>query len=318
MKRSIIKGILIFILQFALLFSLFPISAVSAAADDLLVSGITTPSEANGTYSLAGTYSGYDYWSLTVGATTYVIYNDVYTTGGTLRYWSLDTDFNDEGAGAVLFYSSSASTSSPPTGLSWSTDTGVGSLNVAMGTPAPEIAVLGNGNTISDGSTTISSGNFTNIGSASTSGGTAFRTFTINNSGSAALTLSGVSPYVTISGTNAANFTVTTAPAQSIAAPTGSTSFVITFTPSFEGYHNAVVTINSNDPDDESVYTFNIQGYGFVAQSVVVSGMTEPTAANGTYLHQGVINNFQYWKHQTQNYYLYSDLYSGGEYWNIR
>jgi 2-keto-3-deoxy-6-phosphogluconate aldolase len=289
-----------------------------AFAQNLNVSGITTPSEANGIYTLAGTYSGYNYWSLTVGATTYVIYNDVYSTsGGTERYWNLDTNFDDEGTGNVLFYSSNSTTVSPPVGLSWGADAGVGSLTITAGVPASDIAVLGDGNAITDGNTTISSPNFTNIGSASISGGTASRIFTIRNTGSAALTLSGSSPYVTISGTNASSFTVTAAPAQSIAASTGTTTFTITFTPSSQGYHNAVVTINSNDPDDESVYTFNIQGYGFVAQSVVLSGITEPAAANGTYIHQGVINNFQYWKHQTLNYYLYFDVYSGGGYWDI-
>jgi LPXTG-site transpeptidase (sortase) family protein len=314
MKRTLIKVILILSLFLSPIFT----STASAAAGDLIVSGITTPLEANGTYTLAGTRpDGYNYWSLTAGSTTYVIYNDPYTFTGGSRYWNLDTDFNDEAPSNVLFYSSTSSTEPTPTGLSWKPDAGVGPLTVTSWTPTPNIAVLGNGNAIDDGSTTISSANFTNIGSASTSGGTASRIFTINNTGSAALTLSGSSPYVTISGTNASNFSVTAAPAQSIAASTGTTTFTITFTPSFEGYHNAVVTINNNDPDDEGIYTFNIQGYGFVARSVIVSGITEPSAANGTYLHQGVINNSQYWKHQTLDYYLYFDIYNGVGYWDI-
>jgi hypothetical protein len=312
MKRSFIKILILLSLLLSPIFAL----VAPAAAVDLYVSGITTPSTANGTYTPAGTYSGYNYWLLTVGPTTYFIYNDTYGTG-TDRYWNLDTDFNDEGTLSVLFYSSSPSTSSPPSGLSWSPDGGVGSLTVTSGTPAPDIAVLGNGTAIIDGSTTISSANFTNIGSASISGGTAARTFAINNTGSAALTLFGSIPYVTISGTNASSFSVTTIPAQSIAASTGTTTFAITFAPSSEGYHNAVVTINNNDPDAEGVYTFNIQGYGFVAQSVIISGITEPAAANGTYLHQGMLNNFQYWKHQNLNHYLYFDTYTGGGYWNI-
>jgi hypothetical protein len=312
MKRSLIKILILLCLLLSPILTL----VAPAAAVDLYVSGITTPSTANGTYTFAGTYSGYNYWSLTVGPTTYVIYNDTYGSGPE-RYWNLDTDFNDEGTLSVLFYSSSPSTSSPPTGLNWSPDVGTGSLTVTSGTPAPEIAILGNGTSIQDGSATISSANFTNIGSASISGGTASRTFTINNTGSATLILSGLIPYVTISGTNASNFSVTTIPSPSIAASTGTTTFAITFTPSSEGYHNAVVTINSNDPDDEGVYTFNIQGYGFVARSVIIAGITEPAAANGTYFHQGVLNNFQYWKHQTLNYYLYFDTFSGGGYWDI-
>jgi len=311
MKRTLIRTTLLFSVLFSLF--LFPTSSVSADGPDLNVSGITNPVEANGTYTWAGTYSGYDYWSLTVGATTYVLYNDLYDA--TNRYWNLDTDFDDIGS-TVLFYSSSPSTASTPTGLTWAADAGAGSLVVETGTPSAEISVLGNEYPVSDGSTTIASRNFTNIGGANLTGQTASRTFAIKNTGSVALTLSGSSPYVVISGTNASNFSVTQVPAQTIPASTGATTFEITFTPSFEGYHNAVVTINNNDAD-EGEYTFNIQGYGYVARSLLVTGITNPSAVNGTYLHQGVLNNFQYWKHQTQNYYLYYDLYSGSGYWNV-
>ena len=68
--RYSIKVILILSLFLSPLFT----STASAAAGDLNVSGITAPSAANGTYTLAGTYSGYNYWSLTVGTTTYYIY----------------------------------------------------------------------------------------------------------------------------------------------------------------------------------------------------------------------------------------------------
>ena len=74
MKQYLIKIILILSLLLSPIFTL----AASAAAGDLNVSGITTPSVANGTYTLAGTYSGYNYWLLTVGSTTYYIYNDIY------------------------------------------------------------------------------------------------------------------------------------------------------------------------------------------------------------------------------------------------
>ena len=315
MKRNIIKITFLF----SLLFSLFvsPTSSVSADGPDLNVSGITSPAEANGTYTWAGTYSGYSYWSRTAGSTTYVLYNDTYSTGGgTDRYWNLDTDFDDETTNGVLFYSSTASTDPTPTGLNWAAYGGTGSLVVESGTPSAEISVWGNGNQISDGSTTISSANFTNIGAANLSGQTASRTFTINNTGSAVLTLSGSSPYVVIGGTNASSFSVTQVPTQTIPASTGTTTFAITFTPSFEGYHNAVVTIHNNDAD-EGEYNFNIQGYGYVARSLLISGITDPSAVNGIYLHQGVLNNFQYWKHQTQNYYLYFDVFGGGGYWNI-
>jgi len=313
------KRITRFLIQTAIVLSLLLsptfTSPVSAAADDIIVSGITSPSDANGTYTVAGTNNGLRYWKLTAGANTYYVYNDVYTAGGSVNYWNIDSDMEDEVA--VLFYSSSPSSDVSPVGLYWTKDKGVGTPVLVNGTPVPNILVSGNGYSISRGSTTISSTNFTNFGAASTSGGTASRTFTIRNNGSAALTLSGSSPYITISGTNAANFQVTgTPPAQSIPASSGTTTFTITFTPTFEGYANAVVTINSNDPD-EGVFSFDIQGYGFVARNIILSGLTEPSAANGTYIHQGVINNFQYWKHQTLNYYIYAGIYIGTNYWNI-
>ena len=215
MKHTLVRCTLLFSLLFSLF--LFPTAAVSAAGPDLLVSGITNPINANGTYVWAGTYSGYDYWSLTVGPTTYVLYNDVYGAGPD-RYWNLDTDFDDEGAPSTLFYSSSPSTALTPTGLSWTQDLGMGSLTVAAGTPSPEISVLGNGVQIMDGSTAILTNAFTNFGAAKFPGETAARTFTINNGGSAALTLTGPSPYVVISGANAGSFAVTTIPSASIPA----------------------------------------------------------------------------------------------------
>ncbi len=313
MKHTLVRCTLLFSLLFSLF--LFPTAAVSAAGPGLLVSGITNPINANGTYVWAGTYSGYDYWSLTVGPTTYVLYNDVYGAGPD-RYWNLDTDFDDEGAPSTLFYSSSPSTALTPTGLSWTQDSGTGSLIVATGIPSPEISVVGNGVQIMNGSTVILTNAFTNFGAAKFPGETAARMFTINNGGSAPLTLAGPSPYVVISGANAGSFAVTTIPSASIPASTGTTTFGITFTPSFEGYHNAVVTIHSND-SDEGEFTFAIQGYGYVARDLLVTGITEPAAANGTYLHQGRLNQFQYWKHATLNYYIYLDVYLGSAYWNI-
>lgn len=316
MKR-LTRYLLSSLIVVSLLFSPQTASTVSAAADDLIVSGITTPAEANGTYTKAGTHSGYDYWTLTTGSGTYYIYNDVYSTsGGTSNYWNIDLgNMDDEGTGNVLFYSSNPSMDPTPVGLAWGADAGAGSPNILMGTPVPIIVVSGNGITIGNGATSISSGNYTNIGSASSPGGTVSRTFTIKNNGAAALTLSGSSPYVTIGGSDPSSFSITGVPSQTVAA-NSTTTFTVTFTAASEGYKNATITINSNDPST-GTYSFAIQGYGFTARSVVLSGLTEPTAPNGTYLHQGVLNNFQYWKHQSLNYYIYNAVFSGTSYWNI-
>ncbi|MFV0594025.1 MAG: Calx-beta domain-containing protein, partial [Draconibacterium sp.] len=71
------------------------------------------------------------------------------------------------------------------------------------------------------------------------------------------------------------------------------------------------------DDSDENPYTFDIRGRGFVPGNLVVSGVTTPADANGNYIHQGVINNFEYWKHETNSYYLFNDEYSGAQYWNF-
>ena len=147
------------------------------------------------------------------------------------------------------------------------------------------------------------------------SAGSVTRTFTIRNLGAAALTISGASPYVTVSGAQAANFVVSAAPAASVPSA-GSTTFQVTFTPTAAGNHNATVSIGSND-SDESPYTFAILGRGFTPRDLVVAGITAPAAANGNYVHQGVIFNMEYWKHETLDYYLFNDEYSSSRYWNI-
>ncbi|WP_299278068.1 choice-of-anchor D domain-containing protein [uncultured Psychroserpens sp.] len=129
-------------------------------------------------------------------------------------------------------------------------------------TPAPEIDIQGNSNSITDGDASPSSLDDTDFGTVDIAGGTNVNTFTIENTGTANLTLSGASPYVTIGGTNAADFTVTTIPSNSIAA-SGTTTFAITFDPSAVGTRTATVSIGNND-SDENPYNFSIQGTGFI------------------------------------------------------
>ncbi|HEX9933828.1 MAG TPA: choice-of-anchor D domain-containing protein, partial [bacterium] len=55
----------------------------------------------------------------------------------------------------------------------------------------------------------------------------------------------------------------------------------------------------------------------FKPLNVMVSGITTPAAANGQYVHMGINSEFQYWKHQTLNYYIYNDDWNGSRYWEI-
>jgi hypothetical protein len=132
---------------------------------------------------------------------------------------------------------------------------------------APEINVQGNGVSIASGDSTPSTADHTAFGSV-TVGETLTRTFTISNSGTAALT--GVSVTVadgsscaaavnTVCAT-AAPFSVSSAPAATIAAGSSS-SFTVAFAPTAAGLVETVVTIASND-SDENPYTFAISGEG--------------------------------------------------------
>ncbi|WP_299112647.1 choice-of-anchor D domain-containing protein [uncultured Winogradskyella sp.] len=138
-------------------------------------------------------------------------------------------------------------------------------------TPAPEINLQGNGNTITDGDTTPSATDDTDFGSVDTISSVA-NIFTIQNTGDASLSLTSSSPYVTISGTNAADFSVTAIPSSSIAA-SGSTTFEITFAPSAAGLRTATLSIANND-SNENPYNFDIQGTGTTPTYCSSSGDT--------------------------------------------
>ena len=83
------------------------------------------------------------------------------------------------------------------------------------------------------------------------------RGFAIHNTGNSALTLSG-NPVVAISGAQAGDFAVVAQPAAQVAAREW-VNFTIAFTPQAAGLRQAVVSIASDD-SDENPYTFAIQG----------------------------------------------------------
>jgi len=288
------------------------ICAPSAFAVNLVVSGFTNPTDANGIYAPIADLYGYKAWKLTTTTRSYYIYNRIYSSTDNVRYWNIDsTDTDDHNT--VLFYATSSS-ASPATSLTWIKDVGEGApIVVEQGAPVfPEINVLGNNGTLMKGDTSLSYARFTKFGAVNMASGNVTRSFTIQNLGAGILHISGVS----IGGDNATDFTVTTSPAATVAS-TAITTVVITFDPSALGNRNATVTITSDDSDEGS-YTFAIQGYGFTPSNIVLSGVTTPTAANGTYTYQGVLNNFEYWKN-ANGYYVYNQDYqnAGTRYWNI-
>ena len=144
------------------------------------------------------------------------------------------------------------------------------SLEIVSSTPAPEINILGLGNTIIDGDTTPTTIDDTDFGSIGVPG-TIDKTFTIQNSGTAVLNLLGT-PIVAISGD--VSFTILTQPSASSIINGGTDlTFVVRFTPSANGTVQAVVSIDNND-SNENPYTFTIQGVGVAPLTEGPGGVT--------------------------------------------
>lgn len=134
------------------------------------------------------------------------------------------------------------------------------------GVSAPEINVVGNSQTISDGDVTPAVADHTDFGVLDITAGTVVRTFTIQNTGTSVLTLGANA--ASLSGANAGDFTVTTQPNTTV-APAGSTSVVVQFDPSAVGARAAVLTI-ANDDADESPYSFALAGGGISGGTVTI------------------------------------------------
>ena len=139
---------------------------------------------------------------------------------------------------------------------------------------APEIDLIGNGISITDGNTTASPTNNTDFGSVCGNSLIA-KTFTIQNTGSSALTVSTLS----MSGINASQFTISAlSPASPIA--TGNFAvFSVTFLPGTPGIKTATINITNNDCD-ESAYDFVLTGTSNAIPTVTAS-VTNSVVCNG-------------------------------------
>lgn len=126
--------------------------------------------------------------------------------------------------------------------------------------PTASISLTGNGNTILNNSTSPSTLNLTDFGSAVT------RTFVIQNSNTGTLNIS--VPYII--GSNSSEFSVTALPSTTLAA-SATTSFVIAFTPTAGGLRNATVNIYNNDCSIP-IFNFAIQGHAPFAEALSLDG----------------------------------------------
>ena len=137
----------------------------------------------------------------------------------------------------------------------------------AAGSSVQDINVQGNGIDIVDGDTTPDLADHTDFGDV-TVGSSLTRVYTIQNTGGATLTISNISFDFPPSSEFAFDFTGFDASLD----PLESTTFSVIFTPSGVGIVNSGITIESNDPDTESDYTFSIAGNGSNDQDINVQG----------------------------------------------
>ena len=135
---------------------------------------------------------------------------------------------------------------------------GIDNVSIAVGAASPEQEI-----NVKQGATTIINGGTYSMSSPVSTMTPV--TFTVENLGTAnALNITSA----TLSGAAAADFSVAASPATVAALGTG--ALTINFTPSVAGTRNAVLTIASNDAD-ENPYVINLNGIGG-------SFATEPTA----------------------------------------
>ncbi|MEM9772236.1 MAG: choice-of-anchor D domain-containing protein [Cyanobacteria bacterium P01_D01_bin.73] len=147
---------------------------------------------------------------------------------------------------------------------------------------APEISVTGNSVNITSGDTTPDTADGTDFGSVALGNSTSVtRQFAIANLGSERGLSLGGNPVVIIGGADAEDFSVAVANTVAI-VPNGSLPFTITFQPSDIGRKTAIISIVSNDTD-ENPYTFTIQGEAAIAAPTANSAPPPlPTTAGAT------------------------------------
>jgi hypothetical protein len=182
---------------------------------------------------------------------------------------------------------------------------------VAYAQTKHNIRLLGNGNEIENGSVTPSFTNYTKFGSVDVSSGSRSRTFTMENTSETGIRWSSF----TLSGPDASSFLLQPPPSKTV-PPLYYQTFTVTFDPSAPGSKTATITIVFEDPD-ETPYVFSFSGDAVVPVDLYISGSDAPPNVNGVYLYQGFLNEFMYWKHGTENYYLYNGEYAGQRYWNV-
>jgi hypothetical protein len=139
----------------------------------------------------------------------------------------------------------------------WTTGSGIAQTCSSYNSNIPEINLVGNGNSIPDGTSSTSSSNFTDFGNALNNLGKS-RAFTIQNTtGTGDLTISAIN----FSGTNSADFSASGISLPATIAAGGSATFNVLFNPASTGSKSATINILSDDCD-EGNYDFALSGTG--------------------------------------------------------
>lgn len=136
----------------------------------------------------------------------------------------------------------------------------------------PDINVIGNGVTITDGDLVPSEIDLTDFGNVNIASGNINHNFIIQNYGTDTLKLLSSPNYISIQGDNPLDFMLTKMPSNVI-APGSYTDFNLTFNPTAIGLRTATVSILNND-QDKSPFDFNIQGTGYIANVIFNDGST--------------------------------------------
>lgn len=279
---------------------------VQNAPPTVFADGVTY--DVNGLYLPITPYLGKPAWKHESKG-LFIYYDHFWGTG----YWNIDDDFIvDE---SIFYTEDNPDDTSPSKAIAWLDYSGNPASFMTVSeiavVPVPEILVQGNGSGFPDGSTAISFTNHTNFGSADVASGTVSRIYTIYNTGTADLGIQSIG----ISGDHYGDFSITASPASPIPAGANA-NLTVMFNPSAVGNRNATISITNSDAD-ESPYTFNIQGYGYTPSNIQVSGITQPNVANGVYVHQGIRNGYEYWKHEAEEYYVEAAWANGMNHWLI-
>lgn len=132
----------------------------------------------------------------------------------------------------------------------------------------PEIDLVGNNNSIPNGSMNPSAGNNTDFGNV-IKGKTVTKTFDIKNAGPASLTVTGIN----FTGADASDYSLTVATFPMTIAANGTQTITVQFAPPLTalGFREAEMNILSND-FDENKYTVGVQGVAL--DNLGVSAMT--------------------------------------------